>query len=71
MEVKNLKLHIINKIVETENEALLQTILKLLELNTAPSALQEVSAFPSESEDKSSPAAQELQQEIDHLFEIK
>jgi len=73
MDVKDLKLHIINRIIETEDPDLLQTILKILELNTPASALSEVAESLSKKlkNNSENQHIQILQQDINDVFEIK
>lgn len=70
MDVKDLKLNIINQIIATEDVNLLQTIFKLLELNTTEAALSELAGMQQQS-DVTDVAIQSLQQDINAIFEIK
>ena len=70
MDVKDLKLNIINQVIATEDVNLLQTIFKLLELNTTEAALSELAGMPQQS-NVTDAAIQSLQQDINAIFEIK
>lgn len=63
MDLKNLKLQIINRIIETKDPALLQTIAKVLDL-------QHQTGFPPDDlpQRDLSNAAQDLQRSIDEVF---
>ncbi|MFN7116476.1 MAG: hypothetical protein ACK4TA_06720 [Saprospiraceae bacterium] len=70
MDVKDLKLNIINQVIATEDVNLLQTIFKLLELNTTEAALSELAGMQQQS-NITDAAIQSLQQDINAIFEIK
>lgn len=61
MDLKTLKLQIINRIIETKDPALLQTIAKVLDL-------QQEAGFPPDELPQRDNAAQDLQRSIDEVF---
>jgi len=63
MDLKTLKLQIINRIIETNDPTLLHTVAKILDL-------QSQTGFPPEDapQQNVSEAAQELQRSIDEVF---
>ncbi len=73
MDVKDLKLDIINRVLLTDDAALLQTIFKILELNIPESALSEVSESTSNKSknELENLNIQTLQEDINAIFEIK
>lgn len=71
MDVKDLKLNIINQIIATEDVNLLQTIFKLLELNTTEAALSELAGMQQQQSNVTDVVIQSLQQDINAIFEIK
>ena len=67
MDTQQLKLHLINKIIELEDEAILQTIAKLLNMEEAT---PEDGGFPPFSFETppQNDSASDLQSDIDEIF---
>lgn len=68
MDKQRLKLQLINRIVETEDEDLLATLAKVLDLSGSPVSVRYDTHFTPSGQESTDTATQDLQNDIDEIF---